>query len=96
MTWQNYLLSKNVAGVECSYQKDDITMYLKLIILLCADDTVLFSNNEFGLQFALNTFADYCTEWKLQGNTTKTKIIVFHSRGNVGNKYNCLFGEKEI
>ena len=84
---ENYLLSKNVTGVECNYKKDDITMYLKLIILLYADDTVLFSDSKAGLQFALNTLADYCTKWKLQVNTTKMKIFFFHCRGNVDNKY---------
>ena len=70
---ENYLHNKNVSAVDCNYQLEEITRYLKLIILLYADDTVLFSDSETGLQYALNNFAGYCAKWKLQINTTKYK-----------------------
>ena len=71
-------------------------MYLNLIILLYADDTVHFNDSETGLQYALNTFTDYCAKWKLQVNTSKIKYIIFHSRGNINNRLRFTFGENEI
>ncbi|MEW8547740.1 MAG: reverse transcriptase domain-containing protein, partial [Candidatus Thiodiazotropha sp.] len=37
-----YLLSQNVQGVTCDINYDEISVYLKLLVLLFADDTVLF------------------------------------------------------
>ena len=36
---------------------------LHLLILLFADDTVLFSYSKEGLQFQLNQFYTYCSNW---------------------------------
>ena len=44
---------------------DDIVIFLKLLILLYADDTVLVT--------LLIFFSDYCNEWKLRINVEKTK-----------------------
>ena len=75
---QHYLHSNMAPGVICESEKgDDIVVFLKLFILLFADDTVLFSNNMSDLQTALNTFDSYCRTWKLTVNTNKTKIIIF-------------------
>ena len=51
--------------------------YLKLFILLLADDTVLISTSQDGLQNMLNLFENYCDEWKLTVNILKTKILIF-------------------
>ena len=40
--------------------------FLKIQILLYADDTVLRSDNADGLQYSLNCLARYCEHWKLQ------------------------------
>ena len=58
-------------------------MYLKLLRLLNADETVIFAESAEDLQAALNIFEEYCSEWKLSINVSKTKIIVFSKR-----KYN--------
>ncbi len=50
--------------------------------LLFADDIVLLSNSEKGLQNSLNTLQEYCiNSWKLQINSVKSKVIVFNSNG---------------
>ena len=49
--------------------------------LLFADDIVILSNSEKGLQKALNLLAEFCNSWKLQINSTKSKVIVFNSNG---------------
>ena len=61
----------------------EIYIYLKLIILLYADDTVIFSDSEDSLRYAVNTFNQYCDKWRLHVtvNAAKTKIIIFNSRG---------------
>ena len=61
---------------------DNIVTYIKLFILLYADDTVIFSENAEGLQNGLNSVNDYCNKWNLRLNTGKCKIVIF-SRGIV-------------
>ena len=51
--------------------------------LLYADDLVLLSRSEKGLQNALNRLNDYCKDWKLNINMEKTKIIVFNKSGKI-------------
>jgi hypothetical protein len=52
-------------------------MYLKLLRLLCADDTFILAESTEDLQAAINIFEEYCSEWKLSINVSKTKIVVF-------------------
>ena len=49
--------------------------------LLFADDIILLSNSEKGLQKSLNTLQEFCNSWKLKINSTKSKVIVFNSNG---------------
>jgi hypothetical protein len=76
-----YLRNRNVNGVQREMLIDDLHIYLKLFILLYADDTVIFSENENDMQHALNCFKVYCETWKLTINIDKTKIVTF-SKGN--------------
>ena len=55
---------------------DDITLFM----LMYADDTVLFSKSEIGLQILLNKLAVYCDKWDLVVNEKKTGVCVFESR----------------
>ena len=55
-------------------------MYLKLYILLYADDTVIMAESNEDPQVLLNVFGEYCKKWKLKVNAEKTKIFIF-SRG---------------
>jgi hypothetical protein len=56
---------------------------LKLFLLLYADDTVLFSETEEGLQQTLDAFETYCEKWKLTINTDKTKVMIFRRGGRL-------------
>ena len=60
--------------------QENLSMYLKVFLLLYADDTVIFSKTAKGLQNALNMFEKYCELWKLTVNISKTKIVVFMKR----------------
>ena len=47
-------------------------MYLKLYILLYADDTVIMAESHEDPQVQLNLFVEYCKKWKLKVNAEKT------------------------
>ena len=48
--------------------------------LLYADDVVIMSDTETGLQTSLDKIAAFCNKWSLSVNTNKTKVIVFNKR----------------
>jgi len=55
---------------------------LHLLLLLFADDTVLFSYSKEGLQFQLNQLYTYCSNSGITVNTAKMVVMVFkkHNR----------------
>jgi len=62
--------------------------------LLYADDTIILSDDEKDFQRSLNAFDEYCTQWKLNANNNKTKIIIFGAR-NIA-PYKFYIGRNEI
>ena len=62
----------------------ELEVYLKLFVLLYADDTILLNENEEDMQKAINNTFEYCTANDLRINVSKTKFIVF-SRVKVKN-----------
>ena len=75
---EHYITTRTDIGVDLS--NDMLDVYLKLVVVLYADDTVLFANSEEELVTLLNTFSSYCKEWKLDINFDKTQIMVFGDR----------------
>ena len=72
-------------NIEClqkisEYAIDQMGLYLKLFLLLYADDTILISESATGMQRMLNVFDDYCTRWKLSVNLDKTNVVIFEKR----------------
>lgn len=59
---------------------EHLNIFMKVFLLLYADDTLLFSETLDGMQNTLNIFDDYCKLWKLEVNTEKTKVVVFSKR----------------
>ena len=55
-------------------------VFITFLILLCADDTVIFSETREEMQNMLDVFTDYCKQWKLYVNIDKTKVVVFSKR----------------
>ena len=86
----NLFLSNRATGLEdisseiSSSLTGDLDIYLKLLLLLYADDTVIFGEDPSSLQNSMDALNDYCKLWKLKINTAKTKIVIF-SRGKVRN-----------
>jgi len=51
--------------------------------MLYADDIVLISTTENGLQKSLDKLNAYCKEWDLDVNMDKTKVVVFNKPGKI-------------
>ena len=51
--------------------------------LLYADNLILLSQNEVGLQKCLKKLESYCADWCLEVNLDKTKILVFNKTGKL-------------
>ena len=83
---------KKKCGLNCITDEigNEFDIYLKLFVLLYADDTVLFSDNASDLQLQLDIFFEYCSTWKLKVNTSKTKIIIF-SGGRLPQNINFIY-----
>jgi hypothetical protein len=57
--------------------EDELMLYVKMLSLLYANDTVLLVKSAEGLQNALNAFHTYCNQWKLNVNVEKSNISCF-------------------
>ena len=89
---EEYFVQYNIEylkKVDKNFQKE-LDMYMEIFLLLYADDTILLSETEKGLQQLLNAFCNYCKQWKLSVNLDKTKVIVFSKRKS-NKKYNFTF-----
>ena len=60
---------------------------LILMHLLWADDLILMSDSEEGLQKQLDNLFRYCSDWQLIVNTLKTKCMVFNQMNKVVDFY---------
>ena len=56
---------------------DNLHVYIKIFVLLYADDTIVLAETPEALQIALDAFETYCTHWKLKINLNKTKVMIF-------------------
>ena len=86
---QTYIESRGVHGIEL-FDNDQHELWLRLLVLLYADDTVILSDNADDFQNCLTAFNDYCNEWHLHVNLSKTKIIIFGARNT--NNFNFTLG----
>lgn len=94
---ESYLQSKDVSGLITLSEEieNQLNVYLKLFVILYADDTVIMSETKEDLQKQLDVFSEYCKFWQLKVNVEKTKILVF-SRGRLPNNLTFTFNEMEI
>ena len=63
--------------------------------LMYADDLIILSETESGLQKHLDKISVYCKKWKLELNTDKTKIMIFN-RGNRLVKRDFVYKDKAL
>ena len=92
---ENYLMSNGANGIVCEANSENIYTYIKLLVILFANDTVFFSNNQVDLQHMLNLFEQYCDQWKLTVNISKTKILILTS-GRSAQNLHFTYKGKEI
>ena len=72
----------------------DIGTY-HLNCLLYADDVILLSQSEVGLQYCLKKLENYCADWCLDVNLDKTKVLVFNKAGKLY-KHEFKFNGKTV
>ena len=82
---ETFLCDKSCNGIIFEFQYDDITLYLKLLVLLNADDTVVLVQMRRNFK---NMFYEYSELWDLSINFDKTKIIIFGTRQDQGFNFN--------
>ena len=77
----NYFINNLVGNLDNKHTDPVAIGDTSLNILLYADDIVLLSESKEGLQKSLDILHEYCSTWKLQVNTDKSKIMIFNSNG---------------
>ena len=87
------MCSNGALGVELKDTLDP-TLWLKLLILLYADDTVILSDNQTVFQNNLTIFDNYCNNWHLNVNMNKTKVLIFGAK-KVDN-YRFTLGDRPL
>ena len=68
---REFLRQYQVSAIKLDVNNEEVMIFLKLFLLLYADDTLLFSDNVVNMQQALSVFENYCKEWKLTVHTEK-------------------------
>jgi hypothetical protein len=68
----------------------------RLNCLLYADDLILLSESEKGLQSCLDSLNSYCNRWKLKINITKTKVMVFRKGKRKFSQFNFTTDSQHI
>lgn len=71
-----FLKNKGFEGIQ-------INSNTEIILLMYADDLVIFSHSKIDLQKKINAVQEYCQINKLEVNTQKTKIIIFRKKGKL-------------
>ena len=68
---------------------------MKIKSLLYADDLVLISKSEAGLQKAVSGLQTFCKDWDMEINPNKTKVVVFNHKDELVNA-SIKFGKHDI
>ena len=65
-------------------------------ILMYADDIVLLSETENGLQMMLNELYTWCNKWRMKLNTKKTQVMHFRVKRKIKTKQEFYFGPNKL
>ena len=74
---ETYVDLYNCKDVETGIHDENVLIFLKLFVILYADDTIILSDDAKHFQDMLNVFSEYCKKWKLKINIEKTKVVIF-------------------
>ena len=93
----DFFNDKNIDGLTSVSDKlhQELDVYIKLFVLLYADDTVLMAENANDLQKQLNIFKQYCDTWKLKVNVDKSNVLIFSS-GRTPKNLRFLYDGKQL
>ena len=91
---ESFLSENNCSGINLKMSDDDLSTYIKIFVLLYADDTVIFGTDEVSFQINLNAFFEYSQIWKLDINFDETKILDFGTRND--DRLNFKLGDNTI
>jgi hypothetical protein len=94
---EQFLNDRNVNGLTSITEDFEIELdvYLKLFVLLYADDTVIMSESKEDMQNQLNVFNDFCKKWKLKVNAEKSKVLVL-SNGRLPANLKFTYNNKDL
>jgi hypothetical protein len=69
---EEFLLTKDIVGLKSITDEleTELEIYLKIFVMLYADDTILLAESAENLQVQLNAFVD---NWEMKVNVDKTK-----------------------
>lgn len=76
-------------------ENTDLDVYLKLCLLLYADDTVLLADNPTDFQNSLSAMHTYCKNFQMKVNAQKSKVLIF-SKGKVRTVPQFFLGHEEL
>ena len=79
---ETFLASYNCTGIYINFNYDDLTVFLKIFVLLYADDTIIFGMDEKNFQDNFYVFFEYSEIWKLDINFSKTEVMIFGTRSD--------------
>ena len=88
-----HLRTNGSTGISLSSDFNE-TIWLNILIMLYADDTVLLSDSALGLQNTLNNFQEYCHQWHLKDNLEKTKVVIFGAKKT--DKFKFVYQNNEL
>ena len=79
---EQFFIDLNGCPLELVLEKSlsELNIFIKLFVILYADDTVILAESVEGMQNALDIFQIYSEFWKLGKYIAKTKMMIFSKR----------------
>ena len=66
-----------------------------MLLLLYADDVVIFAETAEYLQMEIDKLHTYCNKWRLKVNASKSQVLVF-KKGRVNSNESWYYGETQL
>ena len=94
---EQFLNDRNVNGLTSITEdfESELDIYLKLFVLLYADDTVIMSESKEDMLNQLTVFNDFCKKWKLKVNAEKSKVLVL-SNGRLPANLKFTYNNRDL
>jgi hypothetical protein len=94
---KTFLENNNLTGLKTLSDEleQELGYYIKLFVIMYANDTALVAKSASNLQNRLNLLQEYCIKWKLKVNIDKTKIMISF-KGTLPTNIHFKYGDKEF